>query len=310
MGALQTPERTIAMLLSVIAENSLSLSTLNLLMRTSKALNTASTDTRLLSVVLRNTPAMSKTAIRRLFVLPARVTLAFTLQPCFRGQLLTTPRCDAVKAFQLAVVVHTGVHRMARAFHTRARRSLAMKRMWQRKREESVERWIERRREIDQIHSDLAMVPQQAHITTDAETYYSAFGVIKRLSSVYACKRLKILQDAGLLRATANTFAQVANLDRTQPERMQHAEKLFVLRHNIAWEHYLYNYTNFDALCDSVQDVLTETNHVEFLFPLPLRWPWITPAAASYSARIDVAGIRGMYEEWHAAHQLLYTAGP
>jgi len=310
MGPLETPENTIAMLLSVIAENSLPLAALNMLMRTSKTLNTAATDPRLLDRVLQNTPMMTKKAIRRLFVLPARVPLRFIVQPCPHRGLRVIPRCSVARAFRTALVQHESVQRMKQAFHARARRSLCMKRMWQRKREEREARCIERRREIVQIHDDLAMIPQRAHTTTDAEVYYSAFGVIKRLSSVYTGKRLMILRNAGLLDMPENTFVQVANLDRTYPHLLTHAQRLYVLRHNIAWEHYLYNYTNFEELLHSVEHVLNDINHVEFLFPLPLRWPWIAPAAAPFSAHFDAADIHELYEGWHAEHEGLYAAGP
>ena len=307
MHALDTPNSIIAALLGEIAEHFITLSTLNLLMRTSKTLNASATDARLLTCVLKNTPAMTKKAIRRLFVLPSRVPLAFIMEPCrFRG-LLGIPRCDAAQALRTALTVHTSVERMALAFHARTRRSLAMKRMWKRKRQERVEQWIRRRREIDQIHADLAMIPQQAHTTTDAETYYSAFGLVKRLSSVYTDKRLMILHNAGLLGMPENTFVHVAKLDLTHPELLTHAQRLFVLRHNIAWEHYLYNYTNFEPLLESVQHVLTDINHVEFLFPLPLRWPWITPVPVPFSAHFDVADIHGIYEQWQEQHDTLYV---
>ena len=309
MCAHETPENIIAMLLSVIAEQSLPLAALNMLMRTSKTLNSAATDPRLLDRVLQHTPAMTKTAIRRLFVLPAQVQLRFTVRHVRTGGWSFVPRCSVAQAFRTALVQHGSVQRMQKAFHTRARRSICMKRMWQRKREEREAQCIERRRDIVQIHQDLAMTPQRAFATTDAEVYYGAFGVIKRLSRVYTGKRLMILRNAGLLDMPENTFAQVANLDRTHPHLLTREQRLYVLRHNIAWEHYLYNYTNFEELLHSVEHALTDIHHVEFLFPLPLRWPWIAPAAAPFSAHFDAADIHGLYDAWHAEHEGLYAAG-
>jgi hypothetical protein len=308
MPLLETPENTIAMLLSVIVEHSLPLQGLNMLMRTSKTLNTAATDPRLLDRVLQHTPAMTKKRIRRLFVLPARMALRFIVEPCPLRVLRVIPRCGVAQAFRTALAHHGSVQRMQQAFHVRARRSLCMKRMWQRKREEREAQCIERRREIVDIHEDLAMMPQRVHTTTDAELYYSHFGVIKRFSSVYTSKRLMILRNAGLLEMPENTFAQVANLDRTHPHLLTHAQRLYVLRHNIAWEHYLYNYTNFEELLHSVEHALTDMNHLEFLFPLPLRWPWIAHAAAPFTAHFEAADIPELYDVWHAEHEGLYDA--
>jgi hypothetical protein len=78
------------------------------------------------------------------------------------------------------------------------------------------------------------------------------------------------LHTSGLLNGMKNTFARVARLDMASPDMLTHSERLLILRHKIAWEHYLLNHTNYTALqTDSI-------DNIEFLFPLPSKWPWIS----------------------------------
>ncbi|KAJ1468159.1 hypothetical protein T484DRAFT_1856264 [Baffinella frigidus] len=160
-----------------------------------------------------------------------------------------------------------------------------MKRSLVRKKEALALLWQARRRDIEQIHEDLFLVPSKAHVCTDAEMYYTAFGLVKRLSSVYRDKRFMLIHNTGLhtlpWRKGVNNFMRVARVDMTAPETLTHGERLFMLRHNIAWEHYLVNYTNFTTLLESVEDVITDIDHIEFLYPLPARWPWIVQGNAT-----------------------------
>lgn len=330
MWVTDTPEGIITMLISVIVQEFDSVSTLNLLARTSKSLNVTVSDPRLVAMVVKNTPAMTKGALRKLFVLPRNVPLSFIMMPCPRQVLRSSARCAVDVAFQRAMITHEGVCGMQQAFHARQLRSVAMKRSLVRKKEALALLWQARRRDIEQIHEDLFLVPSKAHVCTDAEMYYTAFGLVKRLSSVYRDKRFMLIHNTGLhtlpWRKGVNNFMRVARVDMTAPETLTHGERLFMLRHNIAWEHYLVNYTNFTTLLESVEDVITDIDHIEFLYPLPARWPWIVqgnatqPHNATQPPHVEpvqnfqVGEIHARWQLWLDEHAVLYEtphpAGP
>ena len=64
-----------------------------------------------------------------------------------------------------------------------------MEKVWKDKKDEMGRRWLARRRDIEQIHQDLFIIPSRGHTTTDAELYYMAHGIVKRLGVVYRGKR-------------------------------------------------------------------------------------------------------------------------
>jgi len=299
----------IALLITLIAEGFVSVNTLNILARTSKSLQVATSDPRLVPMVLHKTPAMTKGALRKLFVLTQTVSLRFMTLPCpYRG-LRILPRCDVHRAFQVAMVTHQGTRGMANAFHVRKRRSDAMRLVWKKKKKDALVAWQQRRRDIEQIHEDLFIVPSAAIVKSEAEMHYAAFGTIKRMSGVYRDKRSMAIYNAGLLNVSGveNTFMRVARLDMNAPDTLSKSERLYVLRHNIAWEHYLLNFTNFIELLAAVERLITDINHIEFLFPLPVRWPWILPASVATAASYDADAILPLFQTFRDTHNVLYT---
>jgi hypothetical protein len=187
---ISTSHDIIVMLISIIATKMDSIGTLNLLIRSSKSLRLAiSNDARLLELVISNMPARTKLALCKLFVLPGNVALPCRMLPCPYSVFRLVPLCKVTDAFRHAVDIHGSVHGIATAFISRTRRSNAMKKVWKDKKDEMGRRWLARRRDIDQIHQDLFIIPTLSHTTTDAELYYMAHGLVKRLGLVYRGKR-------------------------------------------------------------------------------------------------------------------------
>jgi hypothetical protein len=197
---------------------------------------------------------------------------------------------------------------MAAAVHVRHRRSVAMQAAWHRKKELLAKQKRARMCEIDQIHADLLILPSSTRVKTDAEMYYETFGIVKRLSSVYRTKRLGALHSAGILHmgGDANSFLRVARVDMSDPDTLTHTERLFVLRHNVAWENYLFNHTNFAEALLLVADVIVDISHIEFLFPLPSHWPWVRAHRVPPVQRFMADELPDMFEHWVADHEHLY----
>ena len=303
-------DHIIGMLLPIIAESFDSFNTLNLLARTNTTLQVATGDHRLVCTVAKKSQPMTKTALRRLFVLPGTVNLSYMFLPSVYTIFRIVPRCRVIDAFQQAMATHGNVQRMAATFHVRQRRSVAMKEVWKRKKELLATQKDARRGEVEQIRSELFIIPCSGHIPIDAESYYELYGVVKRLGRVYRNKRLMALHTAGLLHIEGgdmNTFLRVARVDMTDPRMLTHAENLLILRHNIAWEHYLFNYSNFQTAMISIADVITDIDHIEFLFPLPTRWPWIGGDGTLHSVeQFQATELSELFHHWLAEHDTLY----
>jgi hypothetical protein len=186
---ISTPEDIIVMLLSVIVNNVDSLKTLNILMRTSKSLRLAASDPRFIPNVISRMPSSSKEVLHKLFVLSEKVSLPFVMLPSLYNHTRLTRQCSVMEAFRVAVIVHEGVRGIASAFHRRHRRSLAMKLVWKNKKKEAYCKWQERRRDVEQIHQDLFIIPSSDHVITDAAMFYMALGEVGPLSPVYRDQR-------------------------------------------------------------------------------------------------------------------------
>jgi hypothetical protein len=179
----------IVMLLSVVMDNVYSLKTLNLLMRTNKSLRLAASDPRFIPIVISRMPSSSQEVVRKLFVLPARVSLPLLMLPSMYNPTRLTAQCSMSEAFRVAVTIHEGVRGIALAFHRRSRRSDAMKLVWKRKKDEARCKWQERRQDLEQIHQDLFMIPSSSDDTTDAELFYLSMGQVSSISPVYRDQR-------------------------------------------------------------------------------------------------------------------------
>ncbi len=115
------------------------------------------------------------------------------------------------------------------------------------------------------------------------------------------------LHTSGLLNGMKNTFARVARLDMASPDMLTHSESLLILRHKIAWEHYLLNHTNFTALLCEAGDQTDSIDNIEFLFPLPSKWPWISSQNITHIARrIHMDDIDVVWYDWRERHDSLY----
>ena len=296
----------IGMLLPIIAEGFDSFNTLNLLARSSKTIRL---DAQIVSTVAKNAKPMTKKAVRKLFVLPCSVKLSYIHHPFVYTTFHMVPRCKVLHALEQALVTHGSLFGMANAVHTRERRSIAMKLAWGKRKELLSAQKRARRCELEQIRADLLIIPCSDHITTDAEVYYETYGIVKRLGRVYRNKRLMALHSAGLLHirgGAVNSFLRVSRVDMTEPDTLTHTERLFILRHNIAWEHYIFNYSDFSAALFRVADIIVDIDHVEFLFPLPSHWPW-TCQADPCSVKHFISGdLPDMFQQWIADHEALY----
>ena len=169
-----TLDDIIVMILPIIIDNIYSLKTLNVLQRTNKSLNVATCDVLLLPLILKKMKPMTHTALRKLFVMPKRISF---------------PVSSVFDAYQCAMVFHTTVRNMGKAFHVRQHRSASMKLSWKKRREMMGEAWQMRRVEVEQIYQDLCLVPCRRHVKSDAEVWYMTHGVVKRISRVYCDKR-------------------------------------------------------------------------------------------------------------------------
>ena len=115
------------------------------------------------------------------------------------------------------------------------------------------------------------------------------------------------LHEAGLLHGMDNNFLRIVRIDMTTPETLTHDEKMLVLRHNIAWEHYLVNYTNFNRILQSVELVIRDIDHIESLIPLPTRWPWNAPPKKLLAiASVLESELRDRFNRWCETHDFLY----
>jgi hypothetical protein len=308
---LDNADNTIAVVLPIIATRFISFKTINLLARVNKTLWFATRDDQLYESVAKIAKGISKTAARKLFVIPRCVKLSYMYSRPVYAVIRIEPRCKMIRVFELAMKIHGNVAVMAAAVHIRQRRSVSMKLVWERRKAIQAAEKNERRREIDDIRAELFIIPSYGHTTTDAELNYETYGVIKQISRVYRNKRLMALKNAGLLNiggGVSNSFIRVVRVDMTDPDKRSHTEKLFILRHCMAWEHYLLNYTNYRQTLLSVAAVITDVDHVEFLYPLPTRWPWICQQAKPLDVvhEVSAAELPAIFHSWLAQHDYLY----
>jgi hypothetical protein len=115
------------------------------------------------------------------------------------------------------------------------------------------------------------------------------------------------LNNAGLLHGRECSFLRVARVDMTAPDTLTHVERMLVLRHNIGWEHHLLNFTNFVQLLASIEHFVTDLTHVEMLFELPSRWPWMMPPSATdIIGNLSVNDLHTRWYQWREKHDFLY----
>jgi hypothetical protein len=309
----ETSEHVIALLLPVIADNFKSLKTLNLLARTSNTLRrSVSGDLRLATLVVNNMPQLSKIILRTLFVLSPKCDIPFAAiqdkKPMYPWSRFV-PCCNASTAFAIAMRIHTDMPSMAAAFNRRQVRSDAMKRAWHRRNERKVEARRQRFVDVTQILAELSIAPR-GHMTR-SEAHYRINGIVRNMNGVYRDKKLMSIHKApGVITQEDQHFIDVARKDKTGTAAMSHTEHMLVLKCNIAWEHYIMNYSNHIELTTAVARLHTaQPLALEFLFPLPEIWPWVNQDPAYAVGGFQINLIPMMLRTWREQHDTLYEAG-
>jgi hypothetical protein len=91
----------------------------------------------------------------------------------------------------------------------------------------------------------------------------------------------------------------------TQGKRMR------ILEANICWEHYLANYTNYDKLRFITRGGVTSVLNIQFLFPLPAKWPWSVAGSVDTTVGdFTLERLPEMRELWRDEHaHLMGEAG-
>lgn len=307
----------IELLVSLIAGNFNSLETINLLMRTNKALSVAmASDSRLFSNVIAKLPAMSKGMLRELFVMNQRAEIPFMIwkDPKDKAAWATsTPhmRCNPATAFEIAMRTHTNVPTMAKAFQVRKVKSDRMKKVWQKKYDTQQESFEKRKQELRVIKDELRINLQPRHLTVRHICQYAYIGRIEPLSSVYRDKMLMWYRENQMEgTAEAAEFSQIVRKDMATPRTMTHSEDLFILKHAIAWQHYLINYSNYTDVVRSVRNEVPDSRCIEFLFPLQNPWPWIDHNSPYMAGSFHFYQLEGMWDRWRARHDELHPGIP
>jgi len=303
----------IELVVSLIAGNFNSLETINLLMRTNKALSVAlASDSTVFSNVIAKLPAMSKTILRDLFVMHQRAEIPFMIwkDPKDKAAWATsTPhmRCNPATAFEIAMLTHKNVPTMAKAFHSRKVKSDRMKKVWQKKYDTQEESFAKRTQELRVIKDELRIILQPRHLTVRHLCQYAYIGRIEPLSSVYRDKMLMWYRENQMEgTAEAIVFSQIVRKDMATPRTMTHEEDLFILKHAIAWQHYLINYSNYTDVIRSVRNEVPDSRCIEFLFPLQNPWPWVNRDSPYMAGSFHVDQLGGMWDRWRARHDRLH----
>ena len=307
---------TIELLVSLIAAHFHSLQTINLLARTNKALSAALvSDSSLVRCVVAKYPAMSKTMLRRLFVMPQRSPIPFMTWEDSRHLSIYRryehPRCNPLVAFDLAMELHETLQTMTKAFGVRKVKSDAMKKVWDDKNEAQADEYRTRSIELTSIKQELQIISQIRHMPSTAALVYASWGRVEPLSAVYRDKMLMQYRTGDQPNGPEATFFQeIARKDMAVPRIMTHDEKLFILKHSIAWQHYLFNYSNYKDLLWSVRGAALGNNHIEFLIPLQNPWPWVGRDSPYIAGTFHVDELGGMWERWRALHDTLHPGAP
>ena len=304
---------TIETVLSLITEHFDDLQTINLLARTNKALSAAvASDPALFSNVVANMPAMPLFVLRRLFVLQQRTSIpVMTHKNTENKAVLATfterARYNPLHAFEIAMRIHKDVPTMAKVFHRREIRSKGMAEYWRVKREAEQAESRARHLEIRTIKEELQITHGHMMAYDHASMEYYAYGRISPLSEVYRDKMLMMYKESGRSGgAQATRFLQIARKDMATPRTMTHEEDLFILKHTIAWNHYLNNFSNYRNLVGSISEFVIDCKRIAFLIPLPDEWPWLNNGTRYIAGGFNIDDLEGMWGRWRALHDTLH----
>jgi hypothetical protein len=276
----------VQLMISVIAENLDSLGALNRLMRTNKHLSIESSTTCTISSVVQNMDGMDRKALWKLFVLPGKVprrhevinsNVSGVYSNVFRMSLPNPSNeqfFSPVDAFKSAMIIHRTTNLMNRESLIRKKGSTSMKLVWALKKKALQDLVDARGCEIKKIHESLGIEDDQLefrHISHTENTYIQS-DCITELNRTYRDYKFIAQDKAGILHHPDNTFRMVAVKEYQYRENLNNDERLYILKKNIAYKHFLYNYTNY---LDIIEKHQITTEMVQWLFPPPSVWPWV-----------------------------------
>jgi hypothetical protein len=311
---MDSAENVISMMVPIITENFKSLKTLNLLARSSKSLSTSIYgDKALIRDITKRMPLMTRIEIRKLFLLAPNTFVPFAAiqeQPSPYPWSRTFLKCSAFDAFALSMDVHESIPALARAFDRRQVRSNAMKLVWVAKTRRVVDACRQRSEELVQIRADLAMVHQRDHYRTWSEITYSIEGTLRRLNGVYRDKMLMKIHNKPSPTNEDTKTVELYKREKHNPGSLSHTEKLCILSANVAYEHWLSNFTSHRELSISVTRLTGIVHPIDFLFPLPDIWPWVDGTPTFNIGGFKYNEIPELYIKWRTEHDVFYEDEP
>ncbi|KAJ1471161.1 hypothetical protein T484DRAFT_1845260 [Baffinella frigidus] len=310
---LDTSENIIAMMVSIVVDNFGSLQTLGLLARSSKSLHASVYgDKSLVCNVAKRLPLMPLKAVRKLFTLTEKtfVPCAAVQPPLLYPWSRVFLRYSAFDAFQIAMDVHKDIPSMTHAFERRQVRSNAMKLVWKLKTERAAEERRQRRVDIATIRSDLRMIPQRDHFPTPSEVYYEIHGVVRGLNGVYRDKKLMMIRMKSNPSDADIACEELYKREMYHPERLSHTEQMSILSCNIAFEHFLSNYTSHREMYFAIIRLGGVAHPIDFLYPLPEEWPWLVHMPSRTIGEFQYDEVPALYRRWRTEHDVLYEDMP
>ena len=286
----------VLLMISVITENLDSLSALNRLIRTNKKINVEAKRICTISKVVSNMQGMNRRALMRLFVLPSKKIFADyvvdnELYP--PGLFSSKDSFTPIDAFQSSLLMNDSISNINRLFCIRKKQSNTMRLVWASKQnmeQTKFEAREARAKEIKTIHESLHMKHDdfQNSYVTEAETRYLNDSLIGHLNFTFRDHKFIAHNLAGILHHPDNTFQMVALKDMRDPSSLSYDERIFILGKNIAYEHFLFNYTNYlEILRVNDLDVSQYENDVQYLFKPPSVWPWVDESPAFHAVYND-----------------------
>jgi len=273
-------------MLSVIAENLNSLSALNRLIRTNKRLSVESSTDSMFSSVAENMDGMSRKRLWKLFGLPVKLPPAHLVFESYRyppGLFSSKYSFSPAEAFKSALLINYTTARINSSYITRRKQSESMKITWALKKKKIQDVLDARQDEIKTIYASICInydeLNKHPRNVTESEEMYLKHNIVLDLNYTFRDFRIIAHADAGILNLEDNAFMKVAVKDLKDFTNLTKDEKLYILGINIAYEHFLFNYTNYlDIIHTNGLDVNGYDDEVQWLFKPPSVWPWVNGA--------------------------------
>ena len=273
-------------MISVIAENLNSLGALNRLIRTNKCLSVESSKDSIFFSVVQNMDGMSRKRLWKLFGLPVKLPPAHLVFESYRyppGLFSSKYSFSPAEAFKSALLINYTTARINSSYITRKKQSESMKITWALKKKTIQDVLDARQDEIKTIYASIGInydeLNKHPRNVTESEELYLKHNVVTDLN--YTLRDFKIIAHAGagILNLEDNAFMKLAVKDLKDSKNLTNDEKLYILGKNIAYEHFLFNYTNYlDIMHKNALDVMGYDDEVQWLFKPPSVWPWMNGA--------------------------------